>query len=190
MKHAHSLEEERQALLEQIHASREAYRRMLMQSDAHSDAFEGKNTESHMSLVGKDTGFPRSITIRWFMQHPYVCAAVAAAIVVVAPLAGRKLATRRTAASVNTAVNKSRAVAGDVSRTRRTARTRSTDIRSTDVAGSSVAPAGLVVAGRAATTGLATAAMMILRDPAKMRTAAKLFSGIVGFLQARRSRRR
>lgn len=181
MKHAHSLEEERQALLEQIHASRESYRRMLMQSDA----LEEKSTESHMNLVGKDNGFPRSTTMRWVMQHPYLSAAVATAIVIATPLAGRKLATRRTAAGVNPAVNKSRAVAGDASRAKRTART-----RSTDMTGSSVAPAGLVVAGRAAATGLATAAMMVLRDPSKMRMAAKLFSGIVGFLQARRSRRR
>jgi hypothetical protein len=182
MKHAHSLEEERQALLEQIHASREAYRRMLMQSHT----FEGKNTESHMSLVGKDTGFPRSMTMRWIMQHPYLSAAAATAILVATPLAGRVLATRRTAVSANqAAVNKSRAVAGDASRTTRTARTRSTDMTS-----SSVARAGPVVAGRAAITGLATAAMMILRDPAKMRMAAKLFSSIAGFVQARRSQRR
>ena len=187
MKHAHSLEEERQALLEQIHASREAYRRMLMQSDA----YEGKNTENHLNLVGKDTGFPRSMTIRWIMQHPYLSAAAATAILIATPLAGRVLATRRTAVSAKqAAVNKSRVVAGDASRTRRTARTRSTDIRSTDVTSSSVARAGPVVAGRAAVTGLATAAMMILRDPAKMRMAAKLFSSIAGFVQARRSQRR
>jgi hypothetical protein len=179
--HAHSLEEERQALLEQIHASRDAYRRMLRQSDT----AEEKNTES-VGLIGKGSGFPRSMTVRWIMQHPYLCAAVATALVVAAPLAGRALATRRTAASANPAANRSRAAAGDPIRTRRTART-----RSTDMAGSSAAPAaGLVVAGRAAITGLATAAMMILRDPAKMRMAGRLLSTITGFVQARRAQRR
>src|SRR4051812_39002559 len=108
MKHAHSLEEERQALLEQIHASRDAYRRMLMQSDA----LEEKKTESRMSLISKDTGFPRSMTMRWIMQHPYLCAAAVTAIVIAAPLAGRALATRRAAASANPAANRSRTVAG------------------------------------------------------------------------------
>jgi hypothetical protein len=81
MKHGSSLEQERQALLEQIHASRQAYRRLLTEADAEEFAHETNALYSDPAQ-----GFPRSMTVRWIMQHPYLCASIViGAVVLIGP---------------------------------------------------------------------------------------------------------
>ena len=85
MKHGPSLQEERDALLEHIHASRAAYRRMLTDLNA---AEEQKFNNEIAKLAPETPGFPRSMTVRWIMKHPYISAfAVAgtAALLIIGP---------------------------------------------------------------------------------------------------------
>lgn len=76
MKSASSLQAERQALLEQIHASRNAYRRLLTQDDA-----DQYLQETNALYSDPRHRFPRSMTVRWIMQHPYLCASLVAGTV-------------------------------------------------------------------------------------------------------------
>jgi hypothetical protein len=98
MKHGPSLQEERDALLEHIHASRAAYRRMLTEVNT---AEEQKLDNRIAKLAPEQPGFPRSMTVRWIMKHPYLSAlAVAgtAALVVIGPRRAMQTIGNRTAA--------------------------------------------------------------------------------------------
>jgi hypothetical protein len=103
MKHGPSLQEERDALIEHIHASRSAYRRML--TDINTTE-EQKFDNETARLAPQQKDFPRSMTMRWITQHPYLSAfAVAgvAALVVIGPrravrtVAGRAAAVKQSA---------------------------------------------------------------------------------------------
>jgi hypothetical protein len=90
-----SIAEEKEALLARMQASRVAYRRMLQDTD---DA-----TAAHSR---SPNAFPRSKTIRWIRDHPYLTAFAVAALVI---------GPRRVA---RTAVRGGKAAAGKVSRNR------------------------------------------------------------------------
>lgn len=59
----HSLSEEKQALLERMQASRGAYQRMLLGQDE-NDAPMAENPAL--------SSFPKSKTVRWIRDHPYL----------------------------------------------------------------------------------------------------------------------
>jgi hypothetical protein len=80
----HSLNEEKQALLAKMEASRVAYRRMLQGGDA--------PRATHVEPV-PDT-FPRSHTMRWIRDHPYLTAAAVLAVVVMAKRGSREAVGR------------------------------------------------------------------------------------------------
>lgn len=73
----HSLTDEKQALLERMQASRTAYQRMLLGQDE-------KQLPVAETLPASD--FPRSKTMRWIRDHPYLT---------LLGLTGAVLATRR-----------------------------------------------------------------------------------------------
>jgi hypothetical protein len=177
-----SLEDEKRALLEQIHSSRETYRRMLMQSDKPSEnAIEGNVVNG-----SRTDQFPRSMTMRWIVRHPYMSAAAGTAVALLGTRTAKTTIAHRSGRSNRHAPSHTAYMRPEVSQvtgTRRTARTRSTDF---PVNGNTPRP---MVIARSVFTGLATAAAMILRDPRKMRAATNAFSAVAGFVQSRRSRR-
>lgn len=73
-------------------------------------------------------------------------------------------------------------ISSEVSGTRRTARTRSTDFAPANQTSKSMAIA------KSAFTALATTAAMLLRDPAKLRAAGNAFSTAREFVRSRRAR--
>lgn len=76
------LEEQRDALLARIHASREAYRQEMRAVEISAA------TPSTHELVHHDTlayPFPRSQTMRWLLGHPLLIAGGVAALVLVGP---------------------------------------------------------------------------------------------------------
>ncbi|MES2536978.1 MAG: hypothetical protein V4632_14025 [Pseudomonadota bacterium] len=78
MRHAPSLEDERRALLAQIDSSRDMYRRML-----NPDAAAAHHApDSRTDLLAHDS-FPRSTTVRWILDHPYLSALAVASLVVI-----------------------------------------------------------------------------------------------------------
>lgn len=85
-----TLEEERRALLEQIEASRNVYRRMLTGNPPQAN-FKSPQTGAR-SMLGPD--FPRSHTMRWLIAHRWQLALGALAIVLVIP--GRRLINQNT----------------------------------------------------------------------------------------------
>jgi len=98
MKQGPSLQEERDALLEHIHASRAAYRRMLTDINA---AEEQKFHNEAARLAPEQPDFPRSKTMRWVIKHPYLAAlAVAgtATLIVIGPRRIIRATGNRTAA--------------------------------------------------------------------------------------------
>jgi len=97
MKNGPSLQEERDALLEHIHASRAAYRRMLTDLNA---AEEQKFENEIARLAPETPGFPRSMTVRWIMKHPYISAFAAAgtaALLIVGPRRAVRTVSNRVA---------------------------------------------------------------------------------------------
>jgi hypothetical protein len=207
MKHGPSLEDERRALLEHIHASRAAYRRMLTEID---EEYEAQATH-HLHAMADDPGFPRSMTMRWIIQHPYATAGAVAGTVAVVALAAPRIARvverRRAmkagraaglAGSFDTPMAHAPVVSQGYDREGRPvgydAQGRPVAfvpsylqpaVHSPVQAGSQ--QARLLVLGRAAITSLATAAMMILRDPAKMRMAMRLFTTASDYVRRRRA---
>jgi hypothetical protein len=97
-----SLSDEKQALLAKMEASRVAYRRMLMGTDTAQAAIED------VRPVGT---FPRSHTMRFIQDHPYVVLGALAAVVAI-PLLG----PRRIARTARTTAYKSRAATSVVMR--------------------------------------------------------------------------
>lgn len=178
MKNAPSLEEERRALLEQIHASRDAYRRMLTEQDMQEAA-----AENRLHALNGTGDFPRSSTIRWIIQHPYLTVAAVAGAAVAAPKLARSVARWRSGMSGY----QSPAYAARHNATQPVVRTAMPEHLMADQ--KATAPKRLAVLGRSAITSLVAMASMALRDPAKMRMATRLFSLAAGFVSARRARR-
>ncbi|RJG01581.1 hypothetical protein [Noviherbaspirillum sedimenti] len=79
----HSLSEEKQALLERMQASRGAYQRMLLGQD-----------ENEASLVADApvNSFPKSKTVRWIRDHPYLTLLGLTAVVLASRRAPRQAA--------------------------------------------------------------------------------------------------
>jgi hypothetical protein len=170
MKHAQSLEEERKALLDQIHMSRDNYRRMLHQTEMeHAEAAAERYADSHSDR------FPRSATMRWVMDHPYVIAAGVAGLVLMAPRGVR----RRIGAVAVPALGTMAPALGSMAPM----------LRSVLPARVAASPSKTAAAGTAAATGMATLASvvtMLLRDPARMRLAARAFTTAMGYMRKRR----
>lgn len=105
----HGLEAERQAILDRMQMSREAYRRFLRDEPepqlALDPAHGGLPATSHAAhamphydpdylaaggqpvarFSGARNAFPRSAAMRWATEHPFLCAAAVAAMVMVGP---------------------------------------------------------------------------------------------------------
>ncbi|TFV92753.1 hypothetical protein E4K72_19480 [Oxalobacteraceae bacterium OM1] len=104
----HGLEAEREAILKRMQMSREAYRRFLSdESGLHLEQQAAArqhvpqqvitHMENHPSARGHDAAvhitrfsgtrdsFPRSMAVRWVMQHPFLTAAAVAAVVAIGP---------------------------------------------------------------------------------------------------------
>jgi roadblock/LC7 domain-containing protein len=75
------LEEQRDALLARIHASRDSYRQQMQAVDA------GKPTQSMKQMMNDPEAhpFPRSQTMRWLLGHPWLIAGGVAAVAVIGP---------------------------------------------------------------------------------------------------------
>ena len=98
MKNNHSLEEERQAILQRMQESRQHYRHMLRdQPEVHVNPNHPQGW--HAAYAVAEDEFPRSKTLRWIAQHPFMCAAAVVALVAVVP--GRRLARRARANGSN-----------------------------------------------------------------------------------------
>ncbi len=98
MKPTTSLEQEREALLEQIHSSRAAYRRLLAQYDepehsAGSAAYGNDNrlAPRKVQVRGMPQEFPRSRSLQWVLSHPWAVAGTAAGLVALAALGPRRI---------------------------------------------------------------------------------------------------
>jgi len=75
------LEEQRDALLARIHASREAYRKQVQTVEVSTPA-----PTMHALMHEHDTHpFPRSQTMRWLLGHPLLIAGGVAALMVIGP---------------------------------------------------------------------------------------------------------
>lgn len=75
------LEEQRDALLARIHASRASYRQQLQAMDAGEPA---PSLKEMMHSPGSHP-FPRSQSMRWLLSHPWLIAGGVAALVIVGP---------------------------------------------------------------------------------------------------------
>jgi hypothetical protein len=75
------LEEQRDALLARIHASRASYREQLHAVDV------GDATPSMKELMHDPVNhpFPRSQSMRWLLSHPWLIAGGVAALVIIGP---------------------------------------------------------------------------------------------------------
>lgn len=208
-----SLEEQRNALLEQIHASRTVYRRMLTQGEsietasAHEHAAAGTDireedaanstvkaarTRRTIRTQGSESEFPRSTTMRWVMQHPFYTAAAIVGIAMLIPKtarigkkAGGKLASRkhRKAASHPSAAMAPQAHAYGPPSQNGYPQTVYIQQPASTKTG---ALAGVAAFGGTALTSIITIATMVLRDPAKMQMAMKAFSSASAYLHKRR----
>jgi hypothetical protein len=76
-----SLEEQRNALLMRIHASREEYRQQMHAVDAGKPA----PTMEEMMHQPEKHPFPQSQTMRWLLAHPGLVAGTLAIVVLVGP---------------------------------------------------------------------------------------------------------
>jgi len=155
MKQTLSLEEKRQALLEQIHSSRDVYRRMLMDADAPEEnrIVHAINHSDTGPVTGATGRFPQSMTMRWITQHPYLSALAVAAVVAIVAAGPRRVTQKVTNARVPRRI------------------------------------ADAIADHPTIMTSLGAVTTMALRDPQKIRIAAKVFSVIAGFVQARRAKR-
>jgi hypothetical protein len=103
-----SLEAERQAILFRMQASRDEYRRMLMdEPEVHhlhsnhmsADQLHGGGMASHYQQAHNPAAEIAGAAFTWMKKHPLVCAAAVAAMVAIGP---RRIA--RTAMSGGTAL--------------------------------------------------------------------------------------
>jgi len=163
-----SLEAERRALLAQIEASRAVYRRML--SGVPEDAGHGLSPNNQKEMQKgmhseKIADFPRSRTLRWMMDHPLAVAASVSLLVWAAP---RWWASRGRAMTGKTVARH-----GERSKVSKNER-RQTDYHP---------PAEGT--GRA----LLTAAVLLMRNPATMRTLSRVAGSAWDWFQQRRTHR-
>ncbi|WP_151447139.1 hypothetical protein [Lacisediminimonas profundi] len=183
MKHASSLEQERQALLEQIHASRAAYRRMLGQYDEPGHPDEGGHAVSHIHhaqhLRGMPGEFPRSSTMRWIVSHPYAIAGAAAGLAALIAIGPRRVLTvvRSAPAAVQRRFQAQSESAAAVSP--------DTPVPPPERDVHAVQRASI---GAAALASLAGTVSMIMRDPARMQMAARAANAATQWLRKRRQR--
>lgn len=102
-----SLADEKEALLAKMEASRVAYRRMLAGTDT-------KTQHAVIQDVTATNEFPRSHTIRWIRDHPYLTGLAVAAIVL--------LPQRRVRQAAKTVLHKSSAAGSTIARNQNTIR--------------------------------------------------------------------
>jgi hypothetical protein len=209
-----SLEEQRSALLEQIHASRTVYRRMLVQGEsietasAHEHAAAGTDIREEdtanstakaayarrtIRTQGADAAFPRSTTMRWVMTHPFYTAAAIVGIVMLLPKASRvskkasgKLASRKhgkAAQPPSSPVASGQPTAYGPPPQNGYPQTVYIQQPTSAKAG---AMAGVAAFGGTALTSIITIATMVMRDPAKMQMAMKMFTKASSYLHKRR----
>ena len=163
-----SLEEERRALLAQIEASRAVYRRML--SGTPDIAGSGTSSADQKGMqkgmpTDKIVSFPRSRTMRWVMDHPLAVAASVSLLVWAAPQWWESRGRAGTSKTLERRSERSKA-----SKTER----RQTD-RHLPAEGT----------GRA----LLTAAVLLMRNPATMRTLSRVAGSAWDWFQQRRAHR-
>ncbi|MDB5824605.1 MAG: hypothetical protein JWR21_3309 [Herminiimonas sp.] len=163
MKHSPSLEEERQALLAQIQSSRAVYRRMLAEADAPEPAGPSAASRRGNAIAATVTDRAES-AMQWAKAHPALVAAGAAGLVAVLMLARRRT-TRRTA---------SRAQVRDV------VQTRGNQLLNQQSAVPRVARGVLM-------SSLAGLAQGVLRNPARLRLAARAMPVVMGYVRRWRS---
>ncbi len=203
-----SLEEQRNALLEQIHASRSVYRRMLTNGEsietatAHEHAAAGtdirdeaaanavRNSVSARNGMKSDAAFPRSMTMRWIMQHPFYTAAAVVGVAMLVPKAARagkrasgKLSNRKRSKAAPAPVNygpppQSGYPQGGYPQT--------VYVQQPAAAQKTGALAGMAAFSGTALTSIITIATMVLRDPAKMQMAMKMFHTASDYMRKRR----
>ena len=187
MKHLSSLEQERQALLEQIHASRAAYRRMLGQYDEPGHPQEGGHAVSHVHharhLRGMPSGFPRSTTMRWIVSHPYAIAGAAAGLAALIAIGPRRVLTvvRSAPAAVQRKFQAQTEPAAALSPL-------APPSPNTPPPQNEVPAVQRASIGAAALASLAGAVSMMMRDPARMQMAARAANAATQWLRKRRQR--
>ncbi len=192
MKRAISLEEERQALLEQIHSSRAAYRRMLAQYDQPQEPSDQAGNSTGVRLAshvrGMPAAFPRSRTMRWIIGHPYATAGAAAGIIALAVIGPRR--AMQSARLLRFAPG----VGGVKNAMQRTMRRRKEDTWTTTPARALpperevMVPSNKQALGGAAVASLTGLVSMLLRDPARMRMLARAATTATDWWRSRRQR--
>lgn len=199
-----SLEEQRNALLEQIHASRAVYRRMLTQGEsietasAHEHAAAGTDIRDEAAgaeaasgrTAAKDSNFPRSTTMRWIMDHPFYTAAAVVGIAMLIPKAaraGKQAGSKVSSRKRNKAAPPPPHYGPPGQSHVYGAPPPQTVYIQQPSPQKSGALAGFAAFGGTALTSIITIATMVLRDPAKMQMAMKLLSTTSDYVRKRRS---
>ncbi|MGV3741086.1 MAG: hypothetical protein ACO1NO_02115 [Burkholderiaceae bacterium] len=202
-----SLEEQRNALLEQIHASRSVYRRMLTNGEsietatAHEHAAAGTDIREEAAASAAassvaasrasstDAAFPRSMTMRWILNHPFYTAAAIVGVAMLVPKVARagkrvgsKLPSRKRSKAAAAPVNYGPPPQGGYAQG---GYPQPVYIQqpAPQKAG---AMAGVAAFSGTALTSLITIATMILRDPAKMQMAMKMYHTANDYMRKRR----
>jgi hypothetical protein len=204
-----SLEEQRNALLEQIHASRSVYRRMLTQGEsietasAHEHAAAGtdireeaaakpvaSSSSSTRRAAARDPNFPRSMTMRWIMSHPFYTAAAIVGVAMLVPKAARagkrtsrKLSKRDKARPSNYVPHEQAHAYGPPPQH---GYPQTVYIQQPASPQKTGALAGVAAFGGTALTSIITIATMVLRDPAKMQMAMKMYHTATDYMRKRR----
>lgn len=210
-----SLEEQRNALLEQIHASRSVYRRMLTQGEsietasAHEHAAAGTDirddaaanplpskVRASRALPG-DPEFPRSTTMRWILDHPFYTAAAVVGLFMLVPKAARttkrasgKLAARKRSKAAP--APSAYAPPGQVHAygpPPQNGYPQTVYIQQPSSPQKTGALAGVAAFGGTALTSIITIATMVLRDPAKMQMAMKMFHTASDYMRKQRGQK-
>lgn len=208
-----SLEEQRSALLEQIHASRSVYRRMLTQGEsietasAHEHAAAGTDIRDDAAanpskvkasgVLARDSEFPRSTTMRWILDHPFYTAAAVVGLVMLIPKAARttkrasgKLANRkRHKAAPAPATYTPPGQAHAYGPPPQNGYPQTVYIQQPSSPQKTGALAGVAAFGGTALTSIITIATMVLRDPAKMQMAMKMFHTASEYMRKQRGQK-
>jgi hypothetical protein len=163
MKHSPSLEEERQTLLAQIQSSRAVYRRMLAEADAPEPA-EPNAAARRGNAIAATVADRAGTALQWAREHPALVAAGAAGVIAALMLIRRQ--TRRRTVS--------RAQVRDV------AHTRGNQLLREQSAVPRVARGVLV-------SSLAGLAQGVLRNPARLRFAARAMPVVMSYVRRWRS---
>jgi hypothetical protein len=159
MKHSPSLEEERQALLAQIQSSRAVYRRMLAEADAPEPAEPNAGSRRANAIAATVTDRAGS-AMQWAKEHPALVAAGVAGVVAVLMMARRR-ARRRV---------------GSREPVRDPVQTRGNQLLNQQSAVPRVARGVLV-------SSLAGLAQGVLRNPARLRFAARAMPVVMGYVR-------